>query len=328
MNKIGILTSGGDAPGMNAAVYAAVQQAKSHGMTIIGIEDGYRGLLEMRTQDLTHRDLRAVMNMGGTFLGTARCQEMMTEEGRAKAVENIQKLGLEGLLVVGGDGSFHGAEILSNRGVPTVGMPGTIDNDLAYSDYTLGFDTACNTALDAVLRIRETMASHDRLAVVEVMGRHCGDIALYVALATGAEYVLVPEIEYSETYDLNNVVAHLHQMKEEGRDSGIIILAEGVNWENKDRAEHLQGLLSQQTGMDVRATVLGHIQRGGRPSMFDMKLAVTMATHAVTLLCNSIGNRVVGIKDDKIFDMDIVEALAMPRRFDENLYKTVQAMTH
>ncbi|MGI5877496.1 MAG: ATP-dependent 6-phosphofructokinase [Christensenellales bacterium] len=327
MKKIGILTSGGDAPGMNAAIWAAVKRARSFDMTILGVQDGYRGLLERRVEDLTNRDLSDIMHRGGTFLGTARCLEMLTEEGRSRAVHNIHNYGIEGLIVIGGDGSFRGAEILSERGVPTVGLPGTIDNDLAYTDYSIGFDTACNTAIGEVMKIRDTMTSHDRVAVIEVMGRHCGDIALTVSLAMAADYVLLPEVSYETEYDIDNLSNFLLNNKKKGRDSSIIIMAEGANWNEKNRAEILMNRLTERTGLDIRATVLGHTQRGGPPSAFDSRIAILMGVRAVELLREGMGNRVVGISENRIIDMNIKQALDMPPRFNEELYSVARMLS-
>lgn len=328
MKKIGILTSGGDAPGMNAAVWAAVKRARSFGMTVLGIQDGYRGLLERRIDDLTQRDLSDIMHRGGTFLGTARCLDMLTEEGRGKAVQIIQEYGMEGLIVIGGDGSFRGAEVLSERGVPTVGLPGTIDNDLSYTDYTIGFDTACNTAIDEIMKIRDTMTSHDRVAIIEVMGRHCGDIALTVALAVAADYVLLPEVSYETEYDIDNLSEYLLDQKKRGKDSSIIIMAEGVNWNEKNRAEILKDCLTEKTGLDIRATVLGHTQRGGQPSAFDSRISILMGVRAVELLHEGLGNRVVGISENRIIDLNISQALDMPQVFNEELYNMARTLAH
>jgi 6-phosphofructokinase 1 len=329
---IAILTSGGDSPGMNAAVWAAVKSAYSRGMTILGIKRGYQGLIDGDMIELTPQSIADVHNHGGTMLKTARCLKMKTEEGRAEAVASARAHGIDGLIVVGGDGSYQGAAVLASRGIPTIGLPGTIDNDLAYTDYTLGYDTACNTACQAALQVRDTMESHDRIGIVEVMGRYCGDIALNVALATGADYVLVPEVDYPVAFDITNLADRLCSLRGSGRSSFLIILAEGICFENPHRAYDLRLALEAelckrgvQLG-DIRETVLAYQQRGGHPTVFDINLAVQMADHAVGLLSWNIGNRAVGIRQNKIFDMDIMEALRLPRVFNRELYDMVQRL--
>lgn len=311
MKKIGILTSGGDAPGMNAAIRAVVRHGIYKGLEVYGVERGYSGLINGEINRLEMRSVSDIIQRGGTILKTARCPEMKTEEGRATALANIAKFGLDGVIVIGGDGSFMGAKILSDRGVPSIGIPGTIDNDLPYTDYTLGFDTACNTALDAINKLRDTMTSHERISIVEVMGRHCGDIALYAGLAGGAEVIIVPELKY----DINEISEKIKSSHAQGKKSGIIILAEGAG-----KADDFATQLEQLTGFNVRATVLGHIQRGGGPSMADRILGTRCGVHAVDLLCEGIGGRAVGIKNNKIFDIDITEGLALKKKFDMNLY--------
>lgn len=329
---IAILTSGGDSPGMNAAVWAAVKSAHSRGMRILGINRGYQGLIDGDMKELTPASVSDVHNSGGTMLKTARCLKMKTEEGRADALESAHRHGIEGLIVMGGDGSYQGAAILATRGLPTIGLPGTIDNDLAYTDYTLGYDTACNTACQATLKVRDTMESHDRIGIVEVMGRYCGDIALNVAMATGADYVLVPEVEYPVQFDIMNLTDRLCSLHETGRSSFLIILAEGICFANPHRAYDLRLALEAELSHrgvflgDIRETVLAYQQRGGHPTVFDINLAVQMADRAVDLLARGIGNRAVGIRQNKIFDMDILEALKVPRQFNRELYDMVQRL--
>ncbi|MDD3242754.1 MAG: ATP-dependent 6-phosphofructokinase [Eubacteriales bacterium] len=320
MKRIGILTSGGDSPGMNAAVWAAVRVGRGADMQILGVVDGFKGLIEEQVIELDSAQVEDVLDRGGTFLGTARCAEMMTEEGRAKAVATVRKLRLDGLIVVGGDGSYQGARVLSDRGVPTVGLPGTIDNDLAYTDYTIGFDTALNTVCDSVLKIRDTMRSHDRVGIIEVMGRHCGDIALNAAVACGADYVLVPELNYEEEFDLSNVARRIEDIYATQRTYATIILAEGVCYDMEHRAYEFCKRLAEKTGKSVRETVLGYTQRGGSPSIYDRRLAINMADRAVRLLNQGIGNRVIGRRNGEIFDMDITAALNLPRVFNRPLY--------
>ncbi len=318
MKRIGLLTSGGDAPGMNAAIRAVVRSAIYFGMEVYGIERGYAGLIE---DDVIPMDMRSVSNIvqvGGTKLRTARCMEMLTVEGQKKALDTLQKYGIEGLVVIGGDGSFHGAKVLSEYGIPTIGIPGTIDNDLAYTDYTLGFDTAVNTCLDIINKLRDTMTSHERVSVVEVMGRRCGDIALYSGIASGAEVIVVPE----KPFDMDSIIRHIDDSRMRGKHSNIIVVAEGVMG-----ADQFAKQLQTRTPYSVRATCIGHVQRGGSPSMADRMLAVQFGNKAVRLLKDGIGNRVVGIRDNHIIDMDISEALSMKKTFNTELYETLQMIS-
>ena len=319
MKRIGLLTSGGDAPGMNAAIRAVVRTAIYYGMEVYGIERGYEGLM---TEELYKMEMRSVSNIvqcGGTKLRTARCMEMLTKEGQKKAVETIKKYGIEGLVVIGGDGSFRGARVLSEEyGIPTIGIPGTIDNDLEYTDYTLGFDTAVNTCLDIINKLRDTMTSHERICVVEVMGRHCGDIALYSGIASGAEIIVVPEIRF----DLEEIVTKINRSRASGKHSNIIVVAEGVT-----SADQFAKNLQSVTTFSVRPTCIGHVQRGGSPSMADRMLAAQFGNKAVRLLKDGIGNRAVGIRDNKIIDMDIIEAVSMKKTFNLELYETLQMIS-
>ena len=318
MKRIGLLTSGGDAPGMNAAIRAVVRSAIYYGMEVYGIERGYAGLIEDCVTPMEMRSVSNIVQMGGTKLRTARCLEMKTPEGQKKALDTLEKYGIEGLVVVGGDGSFMGAKVLSEYGVPTIGIPGTIDNDLAYTDYTLGFDTAVNTCLDIINKLRDTMTSHERVSVVEVMGRHCGDIALYSGIASGAEIIVVPEI----AFDMNEIVTRINNSRANGKHSNIIVIAEGVM-----SADQFAKQLQACTKYDVRPTCIGHVQRGGSPSMADRMLAAQFGNKAVRLLRDGIGNRVVGIRDNKIIDMDIIEAVSMKKTFNHELYETLQMIS-
>ena len=318
MKRIGIVTSGGDAPGMNAAIRAAVRYGIYLGMEVFGIERGYAGLINDTLEPLNMRSVSDIIQRGGTILKTARCPEMKEKEGQHRAIEVVKKRELEGIIVIGGDGSFMGAKILSENGIPTIGIPGTIDNDLPYTDFTLGFDTACNTALEAINKLRDTMTSHERVSIVEVMGRHCGDIALYAGIAGGAEMILVPEKKFT----VNGICQKLNQSYDSGKKSGIIVLAEGAG-----HAEDLAKELTERTNFVVKATVLGHIQRGGGPSMVDRILGTRCGVHAVELLKEGIGNRVVGIKNNKIIDMDIIKAVSLKRKFDQNLYNIAQIVS-
>lgn len=326
MNCIGVLTSGGDAPGMNAVVWAAVRAACARGMKVMGVEDGYQGLIEHRVRELSPAELGSCLDKGGTFLGTARCKAMMADEGRDEAAAAVRAFGIEGLIVCGGDGSFQGAKELTKRGIPTVGLPGTIDNDLAYTDFTIGYDTACNTAAQAIFQIRDTMTSHHRFGIVEVMGRHCGDIALSVGQAVGADYILIPEMNYTEPFDIENVANRLKDIVKKGARTGLVILAEGVEYDTPNRADVLCKELTKRTGLEIRAAVLGHIQRGGNPTVQDRGLAIRMTEYAVDLLHQGIGNRVVGIRQNQIMDMDILEALQMDRVVQKDQYNLALKM--
>ena len=326
MKCIGVLTSGGDAPGMNAVIWSTVRAAHARGMKVMGIEDGYQGLIERRVHELTAKELGNCLDLGGTCLGTARCKAMMTDEGRDEAATAVREFGIEGIIVCGGDGSYRGAQTLSERGIPTIGLPGTIDNDLAYTDFTIGYDTACNTATEAAMKIRDTMTSHHRFGIIEVMGRRCGDIALSVGLVVGADYILVPEIQYETPYDMENIAKRLTKLSSEGAKSGLIILAEGVEYDTPNRAEVLCDALVQRTGLEIRSTVLGHMQRGGYPSVRDRSYAIQMTERAVELLHKGIGNRVVGVRHNQIIDMDIVEALQTKQTINKDLYDLAQQL--
>ena len=319
MKRIGILTSGGDAPGMNAAIRAVVRSGIYFGMEMFGIERGYAGLMEDKVIPMEMRSVSNIVQFGGTKLRTARCLEMTQKEGQQRAVATLEKHGIEGLVVIGGDGSFRGAKVLSEEyGVPTIGIPGTIDNDLEYTDYTLGFDTAVNTCLDIINKLRDTMTSHERVSVVEVMGRHCGDIALYSGIASGAEIIVVPEI----AFDMNEIVAKINRSRANGKHSNIVVVAEGVM-----SADAFAKELQSKTEYSVRPTCIGHVQRGGSPTMADRMLAAQFGNKAIRLLNDGIGNRAVGIRDNKIIDMDIIEAVSMKKTFNHELYETLQMIS-
>jgi 6-phosphofructokinase 1 len=259
-----------------------------------------------------------IIHRGGTILRTARCEEFKTEEGRQKALTVLKVFGIEGLVVIGGDGSFQGAQKLSHAGIKTIGIPGTIDNDLAYTDYTIGFDTALNTVLDSVSKIRDTSASHGRANIIEVMGRHCGDIALYSGLAGGAESIIVPE----EDYDIDSICKKLIQGKNRGKLHSIIMLAEGIG-----NAFELGKEIEEKTGIETRVTILGHVQRGGSPTAFDRILASRMGAKAVELLMEGKSGRAIGIRNNKLIDMDIDEALAMEKKFDKETYELTNILS-
>ena len=312
MKKIAILTSGGDAPGMNACIRACVRSAINSGMEVYGVERGYFGLVNNNIFQMNTHSVCDIVQRGGTILKTARCLEFKFPETRKKAADNLKALGIEGLVVIGGDGSFTGAKFLSDEnGINVVGIPGTIDNDLAYTDYTLGFDTAVNTVLWAINNLRDTMTSHDRVSLVKVMGRRCGDIALYSGICGGAEYILVPEIPY----DIQAIAEDIKKSKEKGKTSNIIVLAEGAGNE-----QEIKTIVSVISGADVKVTTLGHIQRGGTPTMADRMLAARFGTRATELLIEGKTNRVIGIKNNKIVDLDITEALSQTKKIDKHLY--------
>ena len=319
MKKIAVLTSGGDAPGMNAAIRAVVRYGISEGMEVYGIERGYAGLIENVFLPMNMRTVADIVQRGGTLLRTARSAEFMTNEGQELGVKFLHKRGIEGLIVIGGDGTFKGAEALSKRGIPTIGIPGTIDNDLAYTDYTLGFDTACNTVLDAINKLRDTMSSHDRICIIEVMCRNCGDIALHAGLGGGAEIILVPEVP--TTY--HEILSRLNDDRSKGKFSSIIVVAEGAC-----KAQELKDKISASLGVPVRATVLGHLQRGGSPSARDRYLGTCWGVQAVKLLKEGKGNRVVGIRDNRFIDFEIDKAAKMKREFDYELYELANVVSN
>ena len=310
---IAVLTSGGDAPGMNAAVRAVVRTGLSFGMKVYGVMRGYNGLLHGDLKEMNMRSVSDIMQHGGTALFTARSPEFNTPEGVKKAAAMCSEKGIDGVVVIGGDGSFRGARDLTGEGILTIGVPGTIDNDIACTDYTVGYDTALNTAMEMIDRIRDTTESHDRCSVVEVMGRRCGDIALNTGVAVGALTTLVPEIPYDFQKD---VIDRIRLAQSTGKRHYIIVVAEGVG-HTQELAERIQ----KETGIETRATILGHVQRGGAPTLRDRVVASRMGYHAVELLQNGIGNRVVAMKGEEIVDFDITEALEMPRVFDEKMYK-------
>ena len=319
MKTIAVLTSGGDAPGMNAAIRAVVRMAIYKGIRVMGVQRGYSGLINGEIFEMDRHSVSDIIQRGGTILRTARCEEFKTEEGRKKAANVLRVFGIDGLVVIGGDGSFTGAQLLSEMGIATVGIPGTIDNDLAYTEYAIGFDTALNTVLDAINKIRDTSSSHERISVVEVMGRNCGDIALYAGIGGGAEEVIIPE----KGYEIDDLCKTIFEGKLRGKMHNLIILAEGVGGANELAKE-----VEEITGIESRATILGHIQRGGSPSAFDRILASRMGVAAVEVLMEGKSGRVIGMKDGKIIDEDINAALAIPRKFDEELYEISKILSY
>jgi 6-phosphofructokinase 1 len=312
MKKIGVLTSGGDSPGMNPAVRAVVRKAIFHGVEVYGVYGGYTGLINGNIKKLELGSVGDIIHRGGTMLYSARCEEFKTKEGQQKGIEQLKKLGIEGLVVIGGDGSYRGAKALTEQGYPCIGVPGTIDNDIAGTDYTIGFDTALNTVIDAIDKIRDTATSHERTFIIEVMGRDAGDIALWAGLAGGAETILIPE----EQYDMNEIASRLKSGHERGKKHSIIVVAEGVC-----SATEFAAQLKEATNHDTRISVLGHIQRGGSPTAFDRVLASRLGARAVELLLEGKGGRAVGIEQNKLVDHDIIEILSRKHTMDTNLFK-------
>ena len=309
---IGVLSSGGDAPGMNAAIRSVVRTALNRNIRVLGIRRGYSGLLARDMFEMNLRSVSDTLHRGGTILYSARCPEFRDDKGVERGKEVCLEMGIDGLVVIGGDGSFRRARDLSLKGIPCIGIPGTIDNDLAYTDYTLGFDTACNTILHAINNIRDTMSSHERISIVEVMGRSCGDLALYAGIGGGAEVIIVPEVPLTDA----EVVAKLGEYRASGKRSGIVVLAEGAG----HAADYEEMLKKAFPDLDIRSSVLGHLQRGGSPSSQDRYLGTTMGAYAVNLLKEGIGNRIIGIKNNKIYDIDIIEGLNIKRTFNKELY--------
>ncbi len=305
VQTIGVLTSGGDAPGMNAAIRAVVRQAISKGKKVKGIKRGYAGLITEDIVDMEAKDVSDIIQKGGTILQTARCPEFRTEEGQKRGAEVCRKYGIDGIVVIGGDGSFRGAQKLAAQGINTIGLPGTIDLDISCTDYTIGFDTAVNTAMQAIDKIRDTASSHERCSIIEVMGRDAGYIALWCGLANGAEQVLIPEkYDYDEQKIVDNIIAN----RKRGKKHYIIINAEGIG-----HSTSMARRIEAATGMETRATILGHMQRGGSPTCKDRVYASTMGAIAVDLLCEGKSNRLVAYKGGKFVDFDIDEALAMTK---------------
>ena len=309
IRTIGVLTSGGDAPGMNAAIRSVVRTALGKGLRVRGIRRGYQGLMEEEIIDLSARDVSDTIQRGGTILQTARCKEMRTEEGQQKAAAICKKYGIEGLVVIGGDGSFAGAQKLAKLGINTIGIPGTIDLDIDCTEYTIGFDTAVNTAMEAIDKVCDTSTSHQRCSIVEVMGRDAGYLALWCGIANGAEEILLPE---EHNYDESEIIKRIIDNRDRGKKHYIIINAEGVG-DSINMAKRIE----EATGMETRATILGHMQRGGSPTAKDRVYASIMGAKAVELLCEGKTNRVVGYKHGEYIDVDIDEALNMEKKLPE-----------
>ena len=328
MKTIAVLTSGGDAPGMNAAIRAVVRTGCENGVRVLGIRRGYKGLMEGDMFEMNLRSVSDIIHRGGTMLYSARSKEFCTEAGMQKAIDVCKENGIEGIVVIGGDGSFRGARDLSVRGINCVGIPGTIDNDIACCDYTIGYDTALNTIMDMVDRIRDTTESHDRCTVVEVMGRRAGYLALNAGIAIGATSILIPELEFSVDKD---IIERMRRTQKTGKQHFIIVVAEGVSDQLKERGLNDVGALAKyiehNLGVESRATVLGHVQRGGSPSVKDRVVASQMGNYAAHLLLNNVGNRVVAMQKEAIVDYDIVEALNMKKSIDLSLYETAMEIS-
>jgi 6-phosphofructokinase 1 len=318
VKSIAVLTSGGDSPGMNAAIRAVVRSAIYNDIHVYGINAGYQGLIDDKITKMGVYSVADIIQKGGTMLHTSRCKEMYTPEGVKKAAETLKKHEIEGLVVIGGDGSYKGAAALAREGIRVIAMPGTIDNDVACTDYTIGFDTALNTIIEAISKIRDTSLSHNRVNVVEVMGRNCGNLALYAGLAGGAEGICVPEIPY----DMAKICAKTVAGKDRGKLHSIIVFAEGAGDLNEFCAQ-----FEKCTSISVRRTVLGYIQRGGSPSAFDRILACKMGAMAVALLMGGKTNRAVCLRGDSYIDQDIEEALKMTRVFDNKTYEIAMQLS-
>ena len=318
INTIGVLTSGGDAPGMNAAIRAVVRKALVNGKQVKGIRRGYQGLLEEDIFDMTRESVSDILDKGGTILFTARCSDFRTEEGQAKGAEICKKHGIDGLVVIGGDGSFAGAQKLANLGVNTVGVPGTIDLDIACTEYTIGFDTAVNTAMEAIDKVRDTSTSHERCSIIEVMGRNAGYIALWCGIANGAEDILLPE-----NYDYNEqeIINHIIGSRKKGKIHHLIINAEGIG-----HSTSMAKRIEAATGLETRATILGYMQRGGSPTAKDRYYASVMGAYAVDVMLEGKTNRVVGYKYGEFTDFGIEEALSMQKDIDRYQYEIAKML--
>lgn len=319
VQTIGVLTSGGDAPGMNAAIRAVVRQAIARGKKVKGIKRGYAGLLQEEIIDMDAHSVSEIIQRGGTILQTARCLEFIEPEVQKKAADICKKHGIDGLVVIGGDGSFKGAQKLAALGINTIGLPGTIDLDIACTEYTIGFDTAINTAMEAIDKLRDTSESHERCSIVEVMGRTAGHIALWTGIASGAEYILTTE-EYHG--DIQRIINKIQDRRRIGKKNHIIVNAEGIG-----NSAEMAKVIEIATGVETRATVLGHIQRGGNPTCKDRVFASAMGAKAVELLCEGKSNRVVGYKEGEFVDFDIQEALAMDKGLDPFLWHITKKLT-
>ncbi len=313
VKTIGVLTSGGDAPGMNAAIRSVVRVALARGLKVKGIRRGYQGLLNEDIFDMNSHDVSDIIQKGGTILGTARCLEFKTHEGQQMGADICRKHGIDGIVVIGGDGSYRGAQALSRLGINTIGLPGTIDLDISCTDYTIGFDTAVNTAMQAIDKVKDTSSSHERCSIIEVMGRNAGFIALWCGIANGAEDILLPEkYDFDEQKIINNIILS----RKKGKSHHLIINAEGIG-----HSASMARRIEAATGIETRATILGYMQRGGSPTAKDRYYASIMGARAVDILIAGKTNRVVGYRDGKFMDVDIEEGLAMTKSIDEYEYE-------
>ena len=318
IKTIGVLTSGGDAPGMNAAIRAVVRTAIARGLKVKGIKKGYQGLLNEEIIDMEAKDVSDIIQRGGTILGTARCLEFKTKEGQEKGAEICRKHGIDGIVVIGGDGSYRGAQKLSQNGINTIGLPGTIDLDIACTEYTIGFDTAVNTAMEAIDKVKDTSSSHERCSIIEVMGRNAGYIALWCGIANGAEDILLPEkYDYDEQRIINNIIDN----RKKGKTHHIIINAEGIG-----HSTSMARRIEAATGIETRATILGYMQRGGNPSAKDRYYASIMGAKAVDILLEGKTNRVVGYQHGEFVDFDIEDALQMEKGINEYQYEVARML--
>ena len=318
VKTIAVLTSGGDAPGMNAAIRAVVRKALSRGVQVKGIKKGYQGLLNEEIFDMDAHSVSDIIQRGGTILGTARCMEFMTLEGQEKGAEICREHGIEGLVVIGGDGSYRGAQALARQGINTIGIPGTIDLDIACTDYTIGFDTAVNTAMEAIDKVRDTSTSHERCSIIEVMGRHAGYIGLWCGIANGAENILLPErYDYNEQAIINDII----DGRKKGKQHHIIINAEGIG-----HSTSMAKRIEAATGLETRATILGYMQRGGSPTAKDRVYASIMGAYASDILCDGKSKRIVAYRDGKFQDYDVEEALNMTKDLDEYTYEVAKLL--
>lgn len=318
MKKIGVLTSGGDAPGMNAAIRSVVRTAIFKGLKVVGIKRGYQGLLEGDIEEMGLSSVGDIIHRGGTILRSARSKEFMTEKGFQKALDVLKIFGIDGLIVIGGDGSFRGAKKLSESGFPTIGIPGTIDNDLGYTDYTVGFDTAINTVVNAIGNLRDTSSSHGRANIVEVMGRHCGDIALYSGLAGGAESIIIPEIDFS----MEEICQKLINGRNRGKLHSIIMVAEGVG-----KPYDIADEIGKKTNIETRVTIMGHLQRGGTPTAQDRILASRLGSKSIDLLLEGKKGRAIGLKENRVVDIDIYDALEENKEIDKDMYELTKILS-
>jgi len=319
IKTIGVLTSGGDAPGMNAAIRAVVRKALTNGVQVKGIKKGYQGLLNEEIIDMQASSVSDIIQRGGTILGTARCMEFTTEEGQKLGAEICRKHGIDGVIVIGGDGSYRGAQALSKQGINTIGIPGTIDLDIACTDYTIGFDTAINTAMEAIDKVRDTSSSHERCSIIEVMGRNAGYIALWCGVANGAEDILLPEkYDYNEQNIINNIIRN----RKRGKTHHLIINAEGIG-----HSTSMARRIEAATGMETRATILGYMQRGGSPTCKDRFYASIMGAYAADIICAGKTNRVVGYQHGEFTDFDIDEALAMQKDIPDYQYQVSKLLS-